>query len=332
MTITAKYPGTCRLCGGKIRPGQEIEWERGQKPVHANCSSKSATATATPAAKATAPKAAPAPAVTVTIEGDYALDEHGQLNFRYRLPEGTDRYGRDATPAGFVFHGGDYLITDRGAKLAEALEVKARLIAERGQAVEDITRRLQAGEQFLRIETRSYDGYEYPVLGVSEAISSRLPFRPYYDLLGKLLPWLGRGAGGAYGASLETKLPVGTLISIPELQTIEAAKYNAWTEAHRKDDEFIAELTAARAAGGHIVALKRCWECGLTQVIGEYNDSGSIVRMPGDVYRQAVAAQAAAHRRSAESAGDEALSSAGFNPEPGTKFQFRVVETHYCGC
>ncbi len=330
MTITARYPGTCRLCGGKIKPGQEIEWERGQKPVHARCSSKAAAATS--AARVVVPKAAPAPAVTVTIEGDYALDEYGQLGFRYRLPEGTDRYGRDVTPAGFVFWGGDYNVTDCDAKLAEALEIKARLIAERNQAVEEITRRLQAGEKLLQIETRSYDGYEYPVLGVSAAISKRLPFRPYYDLLGKLLPWLGLSMGDAYGSPLTTKIPAGTLISIQDLQTIEAAKYNAWAEARRKHDEFIAEIATVRAAGGHVVALKRCWECGLTQIVGEYNDSGSIVRMPEAVYREAAAAQTAAHRRSAESAGDQVLSSIGFDPEPGTRFQFRVTQTYYCGC
>ncbi len=37
MTITAKYPSQCAACGGKITPGEKIEWEKGQKARHASC-------------------------------------------------------------------------------------------------------------------------------------------------------------------------------------------------------------------------------------------------------------------------------------------------------
>jgi superfamily I DNA/RNA helicase len=37
MTITAKYAGTCADCGGPIVPGQQIEWEKGKPPRHADC-------------------------------------------------------------------------------------------------------------------------------------------------------------------------------------------------------------------------------------------------------------------------------------------------------
>ena len=30
MTITAKYGGTCRKCGGTISVGGKIEWEKGK--------------------------------------------------------------------------------------------------------------------------------------------------------------------------------------------------------------------------------------------------------------------------------------------------------------
>ena len=40
MTITASYPGKCARCGGGIRPGQQIEWQRGQKPYHTACPSE----------------------------------------------------------------------------------------------------------------------------------------------------------------------------------------------------------------------------------------------------------------------------------------------------
>jgi hypothetical protein len=37
MTITAKYAGTCAACGGAIRVGDMIEWQRGSQPRHATC-------------------------------------------------------------------------------------------------------------------------------------------------------------------------------------------------------------------------------------------------------------------------------------------------------
>ena len=42
MTITARYSGTCRKCGGTINPGDSIEWERGSKPAHVNCPERQA--------------------------------------------------------------------------------------------------------------------------------------------------------------------------------------------------------------------------------------------------------------------------------------------------
>jgi len=43
MTITAKYPGQCVRCGRAIRPGQQIEWRRGQPPYHAACAHTAGT-------------------------------------------------------------------------------------------------------------------------------------------------------------------------------------------------------------------------------------------------------------------------------------------------
>jgi hypothetical protein len=37
MTITAKYPGTCRECGGRIQQGDRIEWEKGAGAAHVEC-------------------------------------------------------------------------------------------------------------------------------------------------------------------------------------------------------------------------------------------------------------------------------------------------------
>lgn len=325
MTITAKYPGVCRVCGSKIRVGQEIEWERGGRPAHAKCVTKSVSSS-----RAAEPKAPAAPAITVEVIGDYKLDEYDNLGFGYRLPDGEEQRGRDVTPNGFVFWVGSYSVADRDAKLAEALEAKARLISERQQLVESFRQRLLAGEKLLMVNTRGYDGMEYPVLGVASEVSA-MDFRHYYKLVAELFPWLGR-MGNAYGSYLRTDLPAGTLLSIEDVQSIEADAYNAWRQEREEHERHLAEIRNIRAAGGHMVVLQQCEECGRTRIVGEFTDDGHVVRMPEDVYCQAVAAQTAAHRRSAESAGDQILSSIGFDPEPGTGFEFRVVETYYCGC
>lgn len=38
LSITAKFPGVCRLCLGRIHAGQQIYWAKGEKPRHADCS------------------------------------------------------------------------------------------------------------------------------------------------------------------------------------------------------------------------------------------------------------------------------------------------------
>ncbi len=40
MTIMAKYEGTCTKCGGKIRVGDEINWEKGRGASHVTCPEK----------------------------------------------------------------------------------------------------------------------------------------------------------------------------------------------------------------------------------------------------------------------------------------------------
>ena len=37
MVIKAKYRGTCPVCKKPIRPGQDVEWEPGQKARHVQC-------------------------------------------------------------------------------------------------------------------------------------------------------------------------------------------------------------------------------------------------------------------------------------------------------
>jgi hypothetical protein len=45
LTITAKFPGKCRSCGGRIAVGEQVEWEKGKGAAHNSC-----PATATPVA------------------------------------------------------------------------------------------------------------------------------------------------------------------------------------------------------------------------------------------------------------------------------------------
>lgn len=56
MTITAKFPGKCTVCGGAIRPGQQIEWRKGAGSHHASCGA------ADPAPAAKPPRARKSPA------------------------------------------------------------------------------------------------------------------------------------------------------------------------------------------------------------------------------------------------------------------------------
>jgi len=37
MTITARFPGTCRSCHRAIGVGEKIEWTSGSRPSHTKC-------------------------------------------------------------------------------------------------------------------------------------------------------------------------------------------------------------------------------------------------------------------------------------------------------
>ncbi len=52
MTISAKYPGRCRACGGAIAAGERIEWAQGAGARHVHCQGAGATAPAANAAPA----------------------------------------------------------------------------------------------------------------------------------------------------------------------------------------------------------------------------------------------------------------------------------------
>jgi len=41
LRIKARYKGRCRVCGGEINPGDEIEWSRSQGAAHVECAASS---------------------------------------------------------------------------------------------------------------------------------------------------------------------------------------------------------------------------------------------------------------------------------------------------
>ncbi len=42
MTIKARYPSQCAVCGGAIAPGDAIEWTRGSRARHTTCAGQTA--------------------------------------------------------------------------------------------------------------------------------------------------------------------------------------------------------------------------------------------------------------------------------------------------
>ncbi len=52
MTITARFPGKCRKCGGRIEPGQKINWDKQTRAVeHIECPTRQAEKTTAAKAK-----------------------------------------------------------------------------------------------------------------------------------------------------------------------------------------------------------------------------------------------------------------------------------------
>lgn len=77
MTITAKFPGKCEVCGGKIRPGDRIEWKKGAGSRHEACATGAAAQQPTQAA-ARAPRKPSAPRAPKQIPAGVMLrsDKH----------------------------------------------------------------------------------------------------------------------------------------------------------------------------------------------------------------------------------------------------------------
>lgn len=51
MTITAQYPGRCSKCGGRIEPGQQIDWDKSTRATrHVTCPTKQTSEASQPIA------------------------------------------------------------------------------------------------------------------------------------------------------------------------------------------------------------------------------------------------------------------------------------------
>ena len=89
MTITAKFAGTCRKCGGRIKVGEKIEWEKGTGAQHMECTSKPAPALNSPPSTAMVPQDAD-PVELAAKQGREAVDGAGVVGFVvYGLAKGT---------------------------------------------------------------------------------------------------------------------------------------------------------------------------------------------------------------------------------------------------
>jgi hypothetical protein len=120
---------------------------------------------------------------------------------------------------------------------------------------------------------------------------------------------------------------------LPAEQLIEALARAEREDAERERQERAQreDEAAFRASGGHIVALNRCWECGVTKILGELVD-GRLTRMSKDLWREAMDARAAAHRKSLEGAEGVLLSSVGFQPVEDGKFRWQIISQECDDC
>lgn len=136
MTITAKYPGKCTKCGGSIKPGEKIEWEKGKGAYHVKCEAEPAMMSGEK---------------TYKLSGGSGYGcrgwDRGQVlrNAAKRIEQGEPEFlfvisasSRRVYEDGLSFGVGDeegylYCATAREATAEEAAPVRAR-IAERDEA------------------------------------------------------------------------------------------------------------------------------------------------------------------------------------------------------
>lgn len=90
MTITAKFESTCPSCSKPIRPGTQVEWQRGQKARHVDC----AAAAAQPASAA--PVASAGRIITLERQGRRTWFRGDTISVRGLLRAGGAHWDADA--------------------------------------------------------------------------------------------------------------------------------------------------------------------------------------------------------------------------------------------
>jgi len=263
--------------------------------------------------------------IEIFLDDAVTLDEHGQLPFRYRTLSGADAgkklHGRDVKEGGFVMWdvpaGVQYKAVNREGALAIALVRKAELVARREAEHAALRSEWAAGaEKLLVVGMQIFgddDRISNPMTKPSEELIARAGgWAPAYSLATEFL----RPYGVAVHGYLPPRKPgeayyAGMPLTKDILDAIFSKKLAAKKEAEQKQEAGLAEIREFRAEGGHVVALNVCWECGSNRILGEYDDSGRVVRMDRAVYSMA-----------AEALGKGA----------SLRFTFKVLRSEYCGC
>lgn len=336
-----KYPGYCTDCGREVRAGHGDLVKRGGKWV-VSCGNKSKAAV-TP--KADKPK-------VVAPEGMRLTDQHisssnAALNVTFSV-NGLGRvssfepfqYGtaikytrwtgvlREGKPEEALAH--DAVCTANEALHADLQgqgqiaydsehEFSFPLSAAEQQALSGLVESTKSamlaaildGSAEVRVGEVGCDFPHDQILGIKVAGQAL-----EYALIQNVLRPLGLKVDGAK----ECKDLASAIRERQEAQVVRARK--------------IAEHKERRAQGYHVVLMRRCWECGRTQILGELDDEMREVRMSPEVYAACVREQEHAHARSLATVPEGTiLSSVGFDPAPESKFDFRIVESDwYCGC
>lgn len=117
MTITAKFASVCPSCGKPIKPGQQVEWERGQKARHTDCGAADAGA-----AVATGPRV-----ITVTRVGRRSYIGGDTLAVRALLRSGGCHWDGDRKAWWMGDHAEAEALAER-ARTAEAEPAPKRRI------------------------------------------------------------------------------------------------------------------------------------------------------------------------------------------------------------
>jgi hypothetical protein len=336
-----KYPGYCTDCGREVRAGHGDLVKRGGKWVVSCGGSKAAVAPKVEKPKVVAPEG-------MRLTDLHISSSNAALNVSFRL----NGLGRASSFAPFQY-GTAIKYTRWTGVLREGRPDEAAAHDAICEANEALHADLQAQGQ-IAYDSEQHE-FSFPLSATEQAALSGLIESAKSGMVSAILDGTAEVRVGEVGCdfphdqilgikvageSLEYALIQNVLGSLnlkvdggKECKDLAAAireRQQAQIERARK----VAEHKERRAQGYHVVLMRRCWECGRTQILGELDDEMREVRMSAEVYAECVRDQKQAHARSLATVPEGTiLSSVGFDPAPESKFDFRVVESDwYCGC